>query len=61
MFNESHIAGWYHSPITQGLDPEPIQTGATIHLLAMIHGILTSYKLHVQVFGGTTMLASKSG
>jgi hypothetical protein len=24
MFNESRVVGWYHSPIMQGPDPEPI-------------------------------------
>ncbi len=30
-FDKSHVACWYHSPITQGPDPKPICTGATIH------------------------------
>jgi hypothetical protein len=51
-FDESRVAGWYHSPITQGPDPKPIRTGATIHSLAVTHGPLASYKLHVRVFGG---------
>jgi hypothetical protein len=34
-FDESRVAGWYHSPITQGPDPKPIRTGATIHSLAI--------------------------
>ena len=46
-FDESHVAGWYHSPITQGPDPKPIRTGATIHSLAITHGDLASYKVHV--------------
>jgi hypothetical protein len=53
-FNESRVAGWYHSPITQGPDPKPICTGATIHLLAITHGHLVLYKVHVCVFGGAT-------
>ena len=53
-FDESRVAGWYHSPITQGPDPKPIWTGTTIHSLAVMHGMLTSYKLHVPVFGGKT-------
>jgi hypothetical protein len=53
-FNESHVAGWYHSPIMQGPDPKPICTGTTIHLLAITHGNLASYKVHVRVFGGAT-------
>jgi len=53
-FNESRVAGWYHSPITKGPDPKPIRTGATIHSLAITHGDLASYKVHVCVFGGAT-------
>jgi len=53
-FDESRVAGWYHSPITQGPDPKPIQTGTTIYSLAITHGDLASYKVHVQVFGGKT-------
>jgi hypothetical protein len=51
-FDESCIAGWYCSPITQGPDPKPIRTGVTIHSLAVTHGNLKLYKLHVRVFGG---------
>ena len=53
-FDESRVAGWYHSPMTQGPDPKPIRTGATIHSLAVTHGDFASYKLHVRVFGGKT-------
>ena len=49
-FEESHVAGWYHSPITQGPDPKLICTGATIHSLAITYGKLASHKLHVRVF-----------
>ncbi len=52
MFDKSRVAGWYHSPITQGPDPKPIRTGATIHSLGITHGNLASYKVHVRVFGG---------
>jgi hypothetical protein len=52
-FDESRVAGWYH-PITQGPDPKPIRTGTTIHSLAITHGDLASYKLHVRMFGGAT-------
>ena len=51
-FNKSHVAGWYHSPITQGPDPKPSWTCATIHSPAITHGDLASYKVHVRVFGG---------
>ena len=53
-FDESRVAGWYHSSITQGPDPKPIRTGATIHSLAIMHGNLALYKVRVQVFGGKT-------
>ena len=32
-FDDSRVAGWYHSPITCGPEPKPICTGATIHSL----------------------------
>jgi hypothetical protein len=53
-FDESRVAGWYHSLITQGPHPKPICTGATIHLLAIHHGDLPLYKVHVCVFGEAT-------
>jgi len=53
-FVESRVVGWYHSSITQGPDPKPIQTGATIHSLAIMHDNLVSYKVHACVFGGAT-------
>ena len=46
--------GWYHSPITQGPDPKPICTGATIHLLVIMHSNLVLYKAHICEFGGAT-------
>ncbi|KAL3764001.1 hypothetical protein ACHAW5_000040 [Stephanodiscus triporus] len=51
-FDKSRVAGWYHSPITQGPDPKPIRTDATIHSLVITHGNLASNKVHVRVFGG---------
>jgi hypothetical protein len=53
-FDKSRVAGWPNSPITQGPDPKPICTGATIHSLAIAHSNLTSYKVHVCGFGGAT-------
>jgi hypothetical protein len=53
-FDESCVAGWYHSPIMQGPDPKSICIGATIHSLAITHGNLASYKVHVCVFGGAS-------
>ncbi len=54
-FDKSRIVGWYCSLITQGLDPKPIWTGATIHSLALTHGMLALYKVHVcMLFGGKT-------
>ncbi len=52
-FDKSHGAGWYHSPITQVPDPKPICTGTSNHSLAIMHGNLTLYKVHVRVLGGT--------
>jgi hypothetical protein len=53
-FDESRVAGWYHSSITQGPDPKPICTSATIHSLAIMHRNLALYKVHIWVFGGAT-------
>jgi hypothetical protein len=53
-FDESRVAGWYHSPITQGPDPKHIHTGVTIHSLAITHGDLALYKVHIRVFGGAS-------
>ena len=53
-FNESRVAGWYHSPIMQGPDPKPICTGVAIHLLVIMHSDLVPYKVHVCVFGRAT-------
>ena len=53
-FDTSRVAGWYHSPITQGPDPKPIRTGTIIHSQSITHGDLASYKVHVRVFGRAT-------
>ncbi len=51
--NESRITGWYKSKITCGPEPKPIQTGTTLHSLAVIaDGLLAGYKLHARMFGG---------
>ncbi len=52
MHNESRIAGWYKSEITCGPEPKPIQTGSTLHSLAVLFGILAGYKLHARMFCG---------
>jgi hypothetical protein len=48
--DKSCVAGWYHSLITQGPDPNPICTGTTIHSLTITHGNRASYKVQVCVF-----------
>ena len=35
-----------------GPEPKPIQTGATIYILCVIHGPLRTYKLFVRTYGG---------
>ena len=50
--DESRVAGWYHLPMTVGLEPKPIQTGATMHSLCVTKGRLRTYKLFVRVYGG---------
>ena len=51
MFDESRVAGRYHTPINFGPDPKPILTGATIHSLYITKGTLALYKVHVRVYG----------
>ena len=53
-FDKSRVAGWYHSPITQGPDPKPNCTGTIIHSQSITYGDLASYKVHVRVFGRAT-------
>ena len=53
-FDKSRVAGWYHSPITQGPDPKPKCTGTIIHSQSITYGDLASYKVHVRVFGRAT-------
>jgi len=43
--DESRVAGWYHSAITIGPEPKPIQTGATLHTVCITNGPLHTYKL----------------
>ena len=50
--DESRLAGWYKSEMTIGPEPNPIPTGATIHLLCVTLGPLRTYKLFVRVYGG---------
>ena len=52
MHDENCIAGWYKNKITCGPEPKPIRTGATLHSLAVLFGILARYKLHVRMFVG---------
>ena len=51
-FDESRVAGWYKSLITIGPEPKPIRTGATLHLMCVTFGPLSTYKLHVCTYGG---------
>jgi hypothetical protein len=50
--DESRITGWYKSKITCGPKPKPIWTGATLHLMPVLFGPLTGYKLHARTFSG---------
>ena len=52
--DESRLAGWYNSVMTQGPDPKPIRTGATLHSLCVTHGPLRTYKLFVWTYGGNS-------
>ena len=46
------IAGWYHSPLTSGPEPNPIFTSATFHTLCITDGPLVIYKLFARACGG---------
>ena len=48
------FAGWYHSVMTNGLEPKPICTDLTLHSLCLIHGPLRIYKLFVRAYRGKT-------
>jgi hypothetical protein len=50
--DESRVAGWYHSVMTIGPEPKPIQTGATLHTACITNGPLHTYKLFARVYGG---------
>jgi hypothetical protein len=50
--DESRVAGWYHSVMTIGPEPKPIQTGATLYTVCVTHGPLSTYKLFARVYGG---------
>ena len=50
--DESRVAGWYKSCMTQGPEPKPIRTGATLHSLCVTEGKLSTYELFVRVYGG---------
>jgi hypothetical protein len=52
--DESRTPGWNHGPITQGPEPKPAHTGATMHTVCMTDGLLATYKLHARTFGGKT-------
>ena len=54
MMDESRTPGWYNGPITQGPEPKPIRTGATMHTVCVTDGPLATYKLHAWKFGGKT-------
>ena len=51
-FDESRLAGWFHSGMTIGPEPKPIRTGATMHSMCVTSGALASYMLHVRSYGG---------
>ena len=38
--------------MTNGPEPKPIQTGATLHTVYVTHGALSTYKLFARVYGG---------
>jgi hypothetical protein len=52
MMDKSQTPGWYHGPITQGPEPKPVHTGATMHTICVTDGPLATCKLHARTFGG---------
>jgi hypothetical protein len=50
--HESRVAGWYHSVMTIGPEPKPIQNGATLHTICVTDGPLSTYKLFASAYGG---------
>jgi hypothetical protein len=54
MMDKSQTLGWYHGPITQGPEPKPVCTGATMHTVCVTDGPLATYKMHARMFGGKT-------
>jgi hypothetical protein len=52
--DESRMPSWYHGPITQGPEPKPVRTGATMHTVCVTDGPLATYKLHTWTFRGKT-------
>ena len=51
-FDESRIAGWYHSALTIGPEPKPIRTGATVHSMCVTKGPMSTYMIRVRTYGG---------
>ena len=51
-FDESRIAGWFHSAITIGPEPKPIRTGAKIHSMCITDGPLATFMIRVRTYGG---------
>ena len=49
--DESQIAGWCHSPITQDPEQKPIWMSATLHSLCDTKGHLSAHKLFAPVCG----------
>ncbi len=52
--DKSRTPGWYHGPITQGPEPKPVRTSATMHTICVMEGPLATYKLHARTFRGKT-------
>ena len=50
--DKSQTPRWYKGPITQGPEPKPTRTGATMHTVFVMDRPLATYKLHSQTFGG---------
>ncbi len=50
--DESRTPSWYKGPITQGLEPKPVQTGMTMHTMCVMDGPLATHKLHAHSFVG---------
>ena len=49
---EIRLAGWYHSVLTIGPEPQPIHAGLTIHFLCITRVPPRTYKIFIRIYRG---------